>query len=89
LLYFSRSPIPYAKNNFISYKHIGAYGYRRKFLLIFVQLSRSPLEKIENLEQLRALENGYKIKMIETDDDMIEIDTEEDLIMAKKFISNM
>ena len=88
-LYFSRSPIPYAKNNFISYKHIGAYGYRRKFLLIFVQLSRSPLEKIENLEQLRALENGYKIKMIETDDDMIEIDTEEDLIMAKKFISNM
>ena len=87
-LYFSRSPIPYAKNNFISYKHIGAYGYRRKFLLIFVQLSRSPLEKIENLEQLRALENGYKIKMIETDDDMIEIDTEEDLIMAKKFISN-
>lgn len=70
-LYFSRSPIPYAKNNFISYKHIGAYGYRRKFLLIFVQLSRSPLEKIENLEQLRALENGYKIKMIETDDDMI------------------
>jgi len=59
-LYFSRSPIPYAKNNFISYKHIGAYGYRRKFLLIFVQLSRSPLEKIENLEQLRALEMATK-----------------------------
>jgi len=87
-LYFSRSPIPYAKNNFISYKHIGAYGYRRKFLLTFVQLPRSPLEKMENLEQLRALENGYKIKMVQTDNDMIEIDTEEDLIMAKKFISN-
>ncbi len=86
-LYFSRSPIPYAKNGFVSYKHIGAYGYRKNFLLTFVQLPRSPLEKIENLEQLRILENGYKIKMVETDHDMIEVDTEEDLKMIKENFS--
>jgi len=78
-LYFSRSSIPYLKNNFASYKHIGVYGYRKDFLLTFTQLPRSPLEKIENLEQLRALENGYKIKMIETDYELVEVDTEEDL----------
>ena len=78
-LYFSRSPIPYLKDNFVSYKHIGVYGYRKDFLLTFVQLPRSPLEKIENLEQLRVLENGYKIKMIETDYELIEVDTKEDL----------
>ncbi len=78
-LYFSRSPIPYLKDGFASYKHIGVYGYRKDFLLTFVRLPRSPLEKIENLEQLRVLENGYKIKMIETDYDLIEVDTKEDL----------
>ena len=78
-LYFSRSSIPYLKDNFVSYKHIGVYGYRKDFLLTFVQLPRSPLEKIENLEQLRVLENGYKIKMIETDYELIEVDTKEDL----------
>jgi len=78
-LYFSLSPIPYLKDNFVSYKHIGVYGYRKDFLLTFVQLPRSPLEKTENLEQLRVLENGYKIKMIETDYELIEVDTKEDL----------
>ena len=87
-LYFSRSPIPYSKSSLISYKHIGAYGYRRDFLLAFVQLPRSPLEKMENLEQLRVLENGYKIKMIETDYDMIEVDTEEDLRTIKEKFSS-
>ena len=85
-LYFSRSPIPYLKDNFVSYKHIGVYGYRKDFLLTFVQLPRSPLEKIENLEQLRVLENGYKIKMIETDYELIEVDTKEDL---RNIISNL
>ena len=87
-LYFSRSPIPYLKDGLVSYKHIGAYGYRKDFLLNFVQLTRSPLEKMENLEQLRVLENGYKIKMIETDYDMIEVDTEEDLRMIKEKFSS-
>ena len=79
-LYFSRSQLPYnTRNSFASYKHIGVYGYRKDFLLTFTQLSRSPLEKMENLEQLRVLENGYKIKMIETDYELIEVDTKEDL----------
>ena len=87
-LYFSRSPIPYnTRNSFASYKHIGAYGYRKNFLLAFIRLPRSPLEKTENLEQLRILENGYKIKMIETDYDMIEVDTEEDLRRIKENFS--
>lgn len=84
-LYFSRSQIPYnTRNSFGSYKHIGAYGYRKGFLLTFVQLPRSPLEKIENLEQLRVLENGYKIKMIETDYELIEVDTKDDLKRIKE-----
>ena len=61
------------------YKHIGLYGYQRYFLLQFPHLSAAPLEQFEQLEQLRALEHGYKIKVLETPHDPIGVDTPEDL----------
>ncbi|MGH7274061.1 MAG: cytidylyltransferase domain-containing protein, partial [Nitrospiria bacterium] len=81
-LYFSRSPIPYVrdvKTTGRHCKHYGLYIYLRDFLKTFTQLPPSPLEQMEKLEQLRVLENGYKIKVIETRHDLIEVDTPEDL----------
>lgn len=68
------------------YKHIGLYLYRRPFLLKFSKMKQTPLEKMERLEQLRALENGYKIKVYETNYDTIGVDTSEDLKQVKKMI---
>jgi len=62
-----------------AYKHLGIYGYQRHFLLQFPNLSPTPLEQSEQLEQLRALENGYRIKLLETVHDSIGVDTPEDL----------
>ena len=69
-IYFSRSPIPYDRESPIAdlkskiyLRHIGIYAYRRDFLLELTSLPQSPLEKTEKLEQLRAIENGYKIKV--------------------------
>lgn len=81
-LYFSRLPIPYLRNQETGskfYKHIGLYAYRKEFLLEFAQLAATPLEEAESLEQLRALENGYRIKVVETEHAPIGVDTEEDL----------
>lgn len=81
-IYFSRYPIPYNRDNIdnvIKYKHIGIYGFRHDYLLEFTASNRTSLEKIENLEQLRALENGIKIKVIKTDYNSISVDTYEDL----------
>ena len=82
-LYFSRSRIPYqAKNQEIhspSYKHLGLYSYRKDFLIRFTGLPQSSLEKAERLEQLRVLENGYKIKIIKVKYDGVGVDTKEDL----------
>ena len=82
-LYFSRSRIPYQgkhqENSFLFYKHLGIYSYRKDFLLHFSNLPQSILEKTEKLEQLRALENGHKIKVVKTKYDGIGVDTEEDL----------
>ncbi|MFH0775797.1 MAG: 3-deoxy-manno-octulosonate cytidylyltransferase [bacterium] len=75
-LYFSRTPIPH---NGDFYKHIGIYGYKKDFLMDFVKLSPTPLEKQERLEQLRALEHGYKIKVGLTEYNSISVDTPEDL----------
>ena len=66
------------------YRHIGIYGYRKDFLLKFVNMEQSYLEKVEKLEQLRALENGFKIKMIEADSSLLGIDTQEDYEEALK-----
>jgi 3-deoxy-manno-octulosonate cytidylyltransferase (CMP-KDO synthetase) len=84
-LYFSRSPIPFYRDEGVgadfrrSYKHLGLYGYRRTFLLKFATLPQTPLEKAESLEQLRALEHGYRVHAVETDYDSIGVDTPEDL----------
>jgi len=88
-LYFSRSLIPYPreKKHFIVYKHIGIYVYRRDFLLEYANMQPTPLEQIECLEQLRVLENGFKIKVIETNYDSISVDTPKDLEIVKKFIN--
>lgn len=85
-LYFSRSPIPYPRNFGKSkvYKHIGIYAYRRNFLLNFAQMTPTPLEETESLEQLRALENGYKIRVIKSNCKFIGVDTEEDLKLVNE-----
>ncbi|MDD2331193.1 MAG: 3-deoxy-manno-octulosonate cytidylyltransferase [Candidatus Cloacimonetes bacterium] len=86
-LLFSRSAIPFNRDdlkNVRYYRHIGVYAYRRKILLKFVSLPPGKLENIEKLEQLRLLENGIPIRMIETDYQGIGIDTPEDLILVEK-----
>ena len=88
-IYFSRSVIPYERNsveNFKYYKHIGIYGYTSKFLNELKSLKEGILEKIESLEQLRFIENGYKIKVLETVYEVIGVDTEEDLKEVIKYI---
>ncbi len=79
-LYFSRSPIPFVRDGSATYyKHIGLYVYRREFLLRYSDLPVGPLEQVERLEQLRALENGYRIRVVETEYDSLGVDTPEDL----------
>jgi 3-deoxy-manno-octulosonate cytidylyltransferase (CMP-KDO synthetase) len=79
-LYFSRCPIPYVRDgSVIHYKHIGLYVYRRKFLLRYSEMPVGPLEQVERLEQLRALENGHRIRVVETEYDSLGVDTPEDL----------
>lgn len=79
-IYFSRCPIPYVRGGGLAhYKHIGLYVYRRDFLLNYSDLPSGPLEQAERLEQLRALENGHRIRVVETDYDSLGVDTSEDL----------
>jgi 3-deoxy-manno-octulosonate cytidylyltransferase (CMP-KDO synthetase) len=86
-LYFSRNPMPYfrgePKENWLNkhnyFKHIGIYGYQTRILKEITQLNPSALELTEGLEQLRWLENGYNIKVAETELEAIAIDTPEDL----------
>ncbi|MBN1380586.1 MAG: 3-deoxy-manno-octulosonate cytidylyltransferase [Deltaproteobacteria bacterium] len=88
-LYFSRATIPYVRdwgNRASYYKHHGIYAYRKDFLDTFTRLPEGVLEKLEALEQLRALEHGYKIKVVETRHDSIEVDTPEELERVKAFI---
>lgn len=90
-LYFSRSLIPYSRDKIKMdvYEHVGLYVYRKDFLLRMSKLPRTYLEKIEMLEQLRVLENGYKIKVIETKCESvsgISVDTPEDLIKVENII---
>ena len=89
-LYFSRSPMPYVISTSLQpryYKHIGPYAYRMKFLTKFTQMERGVLEQGESLEQLRALEHGYRIKIVETKFDSQEVDTPEDLEKVRGLIS--
>jgi len=89
-LYFSRSLIPYVRDAGVTakvYGHIGVYAYRRDFLLEFTSTPAAMLEKAESLEQLRALENGYRIKMIETTARAVGVDTPEDLERVRALVS--
>jgi len=80
-IYFSRSKIPFSRDNdFQNYfQHIGIYGYKKDFLLKYSQLPQTVLEQTEKLEQLRAIENGFKIRMVETEYKSIGVDTLADL----------
>jgi 3-deoxy-manno-octulosonate cytidylyltransferase (CMP-KDO synthetase) len=81
-IYFSRCPIPYERDQAgagTRFKHIGLYVYRRDFLLKYPALPVGPLERAERLEQLRALENGYRIRVVETECESLGVDTPEDL----------
>lgn len=86
-LYFSRSLIPYPRHEFSvpPLKHVGIYAYRRDFLLAYAKMEQPPLEKTESLEQLRALEMGYKIGVIPVETEDIGIDTEADLKKANEY----
>jgi 3-deoxy-manno-octulosonate cytidylyltransferase (CMP-KDO synthetase) len=89
-LYFSRATIPYdrdGKDEIPYYKHHGIYAYRKSFLVTFTALEQGCLERIEALEQLRALEHGYKIKVVETLHDSVEVDTPEELERVKRIIA--
>lgn len=92
-LYFSRSAIPNMtrtkeQSTINVYKHIGIYAYTKDFLLTFKGLKQSRLEVAESLEQLRALEHGYQIKVIETKHNTVGVDTEEDLRKATAILKN-
>ena len=90
-LYFSRAPIPYrAKDTAIKpvyYKHIGLYAYTKDFLFTYKNISPSSLEVAENLEQLRVLEEGLRIKVIETKIDTIGVDTPKDLERVQQILA--
>jgi 3-deoxy-manno-octulosonate cytidylyltransferase (CMP-KDO synthetase) len=97
-IYFSRHPIPYIRDEKSDincskildevdfYKHIGIYGYKKKFLSLYTKLKQTPLEEQEKLEQLRAIENGYKIKMITTNYNSLGVDTIDDLKQVSTII---
>ena len=96
-LYFSRSPLPFFRDKWkdlkdesfccgklLCYKHVGLYVYRREFLLKYAAMPATFLEKSEKLEQLRALENGFKIRVVETEFESIGVDTPDDLLKAQE-----
>jgi 3-deoxy-manno-octulosonate cytidylyltransferase (CMP-KDO synthetase) len=101
-LYFSRAPIPYLRRSVVNargtknrrrserrlwgYRHLGLYVYKRDFLLKFARLRRTALEQMESLEQLRALENGYRIYVARVDEQSVEVNTPEDLRIAARYL---
>ena len=91
-LYFSRAPVPFYRSSGDHrlagpLKHIGLYVQRREFLLMIASLQPSPLERAEALEQLRVLEHGYRIRMVETTHDSIGVDTPADLERVRRLMT--
>ncbi|MCX7040446.1 MAG: 3-deoxy-manno-octulosonate cytidylyltransferase, partial [Spirochaetes bacterium] len=84
---FSRSLVPYPRKSegHRAFEHIGMYAYRKVFLLKYAGLPQTPLEKLESLEQLRVIEHGYRLRVVETRQDYIplSVDTPEDLERAR------
>lgn len=102
-LYFSRAPIPYAREDravtkdsgraadspeerIWGHRHIGIYVYRREFLLKFSRLRPAALERIEGLEQLRALAHGYRIRVVDVEEPSVEVDAPEDIVKAEAYL---
>lgn len=90
-LYFSRAPIPYPREDtdpgaLPLFKHLGLYVYRYEFLQHLTSLPPSPLEQVERLEQLRVLEAGFRIRMVETAEDSIGVDTQSDLDRVRALV---
>jgi len=94
-IYFSRCPIPYLRPDpggsagAPYFKHVGIYVYRRDFLLGYSSLPVGPLEQAERLEQLRAIENGFRIRVAETDYESIGVDTPEDLERVSRLVETL
>ena len=92
-LYFSRATIPFTRDAAAgstptnAFKHIGLYVYQRAFLLEFAGLAPTPLEQAESLEQLRALEHGYRIRTVETTHDSVGVDTPADLERVRRLVA--
>jgi len=90
-LYFSRLPIPFDRDGsgaVVYWKHVGLYAYRRAVLETYHALPRSPAESAESLEQLRLLENGIPIRVVETDEPTVGVDTEEDLRAVEALLAS-
>lgn len=87
-LYFSRSPLPFQRDAapFAPRQHVGLYAYRRDFLARFPQMEPTPLEKAESLEQLRVLENGYRIRVVQTTTAPESVDTPDDLARVRRLM---
>lgn len=91
-LLFSRSVIPYQRDEKIAaiyYEHVGVYAFRKQALLNFTKWPAAKNEQVEKLEQLRYLENGVTIKMVETNEETVKIDVPEDLAAAENFLRNL
>lgn len=89
-LYFSRSPIPYQRQITIPfYKHIGLYAYRKDFLLHYASLPNTPLQLSEDLEMLKVIENGFRIRTVEVAADTIGVDIPEDIQRVENILCNM
>lgn len=88
-IYFSRHPIPYVRDKGTEhafFKHLGLYAYRMDFLVTFTSLPEGVLESVEKLEQLRALENGFRIKVTETTFNSVEVDVPEDIKKVEEIL---
>ncbi len=94
-LYFSRYAVPFNRDDTkglelpVYYKHVGLYVYRRDFLMKFAGMESSPLERAEKLEQLRVLENGFRIKVVTTEYDTIGVDEPQDIIKAEEILKEI
>ena len=94
-IYFSRCPIPYLRQDHRGpigapyFKHIGIYVYRREFLLKYSSLPVGPLEQAERLEQLRAIENGFRIRVVETEYESLGVDTPQDLERLSRLVETV
>ena len=89
-LYFSRFPVPFVRDaapDAVRYKHLGFYGYRMEFLTRFTRLPEGVLESLEKLEQLRALEHGFRITVVETEYDSAEVDVPEDVARVESILA--